>query len=195
MTSYRMANDVDSDNMWIRRSGLEYQARLSCLYHRKREWFFDALDKAIKAIAVISASSALTPLVVGNGTLIVNLVIVTTGTLALVLDFSERARRHSDLAVRFAHVERDIAVVGEQDFTETDLRRFTSSIYEAQTSETAVLRGLAQLCQDEIDASRNVNVPKQNLSLFRRFRAHLGFGTLPYTPRKMIGEAEDAASA
>lgn len=179
MTSFRDTDETETINMWAQRGDRLSRVQLSSLYHRKREWFFDALDKSIKAIAVISASSALTPLVTGDGVLAVQFFIVTTGTIALVLDFSERARKHSDLAVRYAQVERDIASAGEIDFTTEDIRRWTVALYETQSAETATLRGLVQLCQDELDAAKGDKVPQENFAFWRRFSAHFGFGVMP----------------
>jgi len=165
--------------MWQERHDLLYRLQLSVLYHRKRERFFDLCDKSVKAIAVIAASSAITPFVAGASLTALQLLIVVTATFALVFDWSDRARRHSDFAVRYAQLERAIMAAGVSDFSTDDLRRWAAECYEIQSGEPAALHGLVQVCQDELDMAAGSLVEPERLKLWRKLCAHLGFGSMP----------------
>jgi len=178
MTTYNKSDDATGTQMWQERHDLRYQARLSVLYHRKRERFFDLCDKAVKAVAVIAASSALTPLVTGAYFPAVQLLIVVTTTAALVFGWSDRARRHSDFAMSYAQIERAMVAAGVSDFSTDDLKRWAAELYEVQAGEPAALHGLVQVCQDELDMAAGAHVEPKRLGLMRKLSAHFGFGSM-----------------
>jgi len=179
MTTYNESDDALGKQMWKERHNLRYHLQVSVLYHRKRERFFDLCDKCVKAIAVIAASSAITPFVTGTFLTTLQLLIVATTTVALVFDWSDRARRHSDFAVRYAQMERAIVAAGVSDFSTDDLKRWAAELYEIQSGEPAALHGLVQVCQDELDMAAGASVEPSRLTLARKFLAHLGFGSMP----------------
>jgi len=179
MTSYHEGSEKFSKHIWDKRSDLLLRVRLGVSYHRKRERFFDTLDKITKAIALLGASSVLASLAVGQSEVVVQVAIVLSSTLALVLDWSNRARDHSDLAVRYSQLDRDIAAAGEQDFTDQHLAQWEAKFCEIEAIEPPSLHGLIQICQDEFDMAAGKVVERERLSIWRRFRAHFGFGSMP----------------
>lgn len=173
-------NEAVRDEMWAARWKLLGHLQVSVLYHRKRERFLDLCDKFVKAVAVIAASSAITPYVVGNGLTAVQLLIVVTSTFSLVFDWSDRARRHSDFAVRYAQLERAVVAMGTSDFSNENLKTWASDLYEIQSGEPAALHGLVQLCHDELDMAKGCPVEPERLTLRRKIKVHFGFGSMPH---------------
>jgi len=190
MTSYNDSDDVLGTQIWQERHDLHYRVQLSVLYHRKRERFFDVCDKVVKAIAVIAASSAITPLVAGGYLNAVQLLIVITSTFALVFDWSGRARRHSDFAVRYAQMERDMVAKGVSEFSTEDLKRWGAELVEVQSGEPAALHGLVQVCQDELDMAAGVRVEPSRLTVMRKMLAHLGLGSMDVQPQVHAAPAQ-----
>jgi NaMN:DMB phosphoribosyltransferase len=97
---------------WGRRDAVLQRAQISALYHRKRERAFDLADRLSKAVAVIGASAAFAA--IGEPVFVKGMaaMIAITSALSLVFGFSERGRRHSDLAHRFCLLEADITQKG-----------------------------------------------------------------------------------
>lgn len=184
MTTYDESNELEGQRMWADRCHLLRHLQVSVLYHRKRERFLDLCDKLVKAIAVIGASSAITPFVTGGGLTAIQILIVVTSTFALVFDWSDRARRHSDFAVRYAQIERDVVAVGETSFATTDLNRWKGLLYDVQSGEPAALHGLVQICSDELDMAKGDAIEPGRLSNWRKFIAHFGLGSMDHPHRQ-----------
>ncbi|MFA1584731.1 hypothetical protein ABZR37_03860 [Achromobacter ruhlandii] len=180
MTKYCDSDEELGGLMWEDRWKLLGHLQVSVLYHRKRERFLDLCDKFVKAVAVIAASSAVTPFVTGDALTIVQLIIVVSSTFSLVFDWSDRARRHSDFAVRYAQLERAVVATGTTDFSTDDLKAWSGDLYEIQSGEPAALHGLVQLCHDELDMAKGCKVEPERLSLRRKLMVHFGFGSMPH---------------
>lgn len=178
MTQYNDSDDELGALMWEERWKLLGHLQVSILYHRKRERFLDLCDKFVKAVAVIGASSAVTPFVTGNLLTTVQFIIVVSSTFSLVFDWSDRARRHSDFAVRYAQLERAVVATGTTEFSTTNLKEWSGDLYEIQSGEPAALHGLVQLCHDEIDMAKGCRVEPERLSLWRKLSVHFGFGSM-----------------
>jgi len=107
--------------LWGRRDAVLQRAQISVLYHRKRERAFDLADRFAKAVAIIGGSAAFAGMEVPGLVKTMAALIAVTSTLSLVFGFSERSRKHSDLAQGFCLLEAAIVQKGERDFTESDV--------------------------------------------------------------------------
>lgn len=149
----------------------EFQIRVSYNYHKKRERFFRLLDAAGKFVSILALSALITK----SNALSVSFAgfsaIVTI--LSVVFDFSGSASRHESLAVDFLDVLRRLVA------KEISAEQAGSCCREIGAREPTVLRGLAQLCQDEQEAALGQHVEPSRLGLRRRIAAHLGFGDRP----------------
>ncbi len=136
--------------LWEKRHAVLYRTELSTLYHQKRERFFSVCDKLGSAVGVIGGSAALASL--SNPTLLawIALAITVVSSAALVIGFSDRARRHADLAKDFRQLEASIVARGERDFTEQDLSAWDASTRMLESSEPPALGALVVLCQNEL---------------------------------------------
>lgn len=162
----------EDDYLWDRRHRLIYHAELSALYHRKRERYYDGLDKLTKAIAVMGGSAALANLG-GPGAVQVAAVLITlTSTLALVFGFAAKARLHSDLAGRFVALISRIHAQGERDSTETDLAQGFAQLHDLEASEPPTLTALVLLCQNQLASAADQPDRIRPLGWWARATAH-----------------------
>lgn len=152
-------------------SNTEFMVRVSYSYHKKRERFFRILDAGSKALSIL----ALTALTTAGGPASTALAIFSGAATigAIVLDFSGMAAKHETLADRFMRLLAKIAS-GQISEKEALLRRA-----KIEATEPGTLRGLSQICQDEVDAARGAVVEPARLSHIRRLKAHFGYGEMP----------------
>jgi len=144
--------------LWKRRHELLYEIDLSMLYHRKRERIFDSMDRLGKAVAVVGGSAAVAKFLEsgsdagGSSGLLMTLaaLIAITSALSLVFGFSERARRHAELAKAFGEVGTQLARAGQTRFDERDLDQCEVKIRSLEATEPASLGALVRICQNEI---------------------------------------------
>lgn len=155
----------------------EIMVRASHLYHKRRERFFRIIDAGAKFLSIV----ALTALATVDGWIGITIALVSGAAtiLSIVLDFPAMATKHETLSSEYLGLLADMTAGDVTDQQADHKRR------EIGVKEPAVLRGLAQLCTDEVEAAIGCNVPVERLSSWRRFRAHLGFGEMPidWTPR------------
>lgn len=136
--------------LWNERHEIIERARLSVLYHRRRERFFDGCDRTAKAAAIIGASAAWSNALGAEVIRWVAFAITVTSVASLLFDFGGKARRHCELASQFRILEADIERVGKRDFTEAELNQWAARIGTIESGEPASLRNLAIACANEL---------------------------------------------
>lgn len=172
---------MDSDErayLWGERHKILYRVELSVLYHQKRERFFESLDKTVKAIAIIGGSASFAAAVNTStaGDVLLKwatAAIAVASALALVFGFSDRSKRHAELARNFRELEAAIIGRGKRDFDEDDLKVWESKARMLETSEPPSLNLLVLICQNEIAIATGqhdkiVRIPKR-----KRWFAHI----------------------
>lgn len=165
--------DTEPDYLWGRRHSILYRIELSVLYHRKRERFFDFVDKADKSISVIGGSAAFASLGGPEAIKVFAALVAVSATLSLVFGFGEKARRHADHAARFRELESDVISKGERDFTEADLNTWEAKTRSLEITEPAALSTLVVLCQNELAISQGQPQQVVNLPLYKRVLAQV----------------------
>lgn len=146
----------------------EILVRVSYSYHKKRERFFRLNDAGAKFLSIVALTALAT--IPGWVGVVVALASGAATILSIVLDFPGMAAKHEALAADFLALLADMtdkAITPEQ----ADRRR-----REIGAREPAVLRGLAQVCTDEVEASIGCKVEMDRLRFRRRLAAHFGFG-------------------
>ncbi len=177
-TSYSDSDEATGKWLWKRRCDLVYHIRLSILYHRKRERFLKLLDNIGKFVSLIAISSIFVGVAGGNKWLAGISAVITV--LAFVCDLASGARTHGELASAYGQLMYRIVREGETQFTNGMLTEWEAERAHLQAKEPPVLRGLAQLCQDEIAFANNEDPKSRDLSLWRKAAAQIGFGERPY---------------
>lgn len=143
-------SNTDFEYLWKRRDDVLYKARLSSLYHGKRERFLDLSDKLGKAVAVIGSSAALWKIADPNVLAWVLVPVAAWSALSLVFSLSDRAKRHAELGRQWREMIADIESKGEREFTETDVNEWTAAAAKLEASEPPTLGTLVALCQNQI---------------------------------------------
>jgi len=162
----------DNKYLWDKRHAVLYRTELSTLYHQKRERFFSVCDKLGNAVGVIGGSAALASL--SNPVLLawIALTITVMSSVALVFGFSDRARRHADLAKDFRLLEAAIVGRGERDFTEQDISGWDSSTRSMESTEPPALGALVVLCQNELARAQGHTGYIVQMNWMQRMLAH-----------------------
>lgn len=163
---------MTADYLWEKRHATLYRIELSTLYHQKRERFFALCDKLGNAVGVIGGSAALASL--SNPGLLawIALAITIISSAALVLGFSDRSRRHADLAQSFRQLEAAILEHGERDFSEQDISTWESRVRMLESSEPPALGALVVLCQNELARAQGHDSHVVKMSWTQRMLAH-----------------------
>lgn len=162
-------SEAQRDFLWDVRDHVLYRSGLATRYHRRRERFFDILDRATRAVALIGGSAAFAAaakqieLAQWAG-----LIVAVAGALALVFGFGEKARRYSGLAEAYKRLEADVLRVGAYDYTEEQVNEWRARVAEIESGEPPPLRVLVVLCQNDIAVALNQPGKVTNLPLWKR---------------------------
>lgn len=169
-----MADTDARDYQWKRFSDMRYRVELSILYHRKRERFFELLDKLGKAVSVIGGSAALWKLADPQVVMWSAAAVACTSTLSLVMAFSDRARKHSELARGHGAMLAAMTAAGQYAFEDAaNLDRWEAQLYELEAGEPPVLTALMIICENQIKIARGQAKEAVPLNRWHRWMAHL----------------------
>lgn len=146
-------SDAQRDHLWELRHAALYRCQLSTRYHRRRERFFDWMDRAANAAALIGGSAAFAAATQPGLVRWAALVVAAASIGALVFGLADKARRHAALAENFKRVEADILRAGDYDYTEPQVNAWRAQLAEIEAGEPPVLRPLVVLCQNDIAAA------------------------------------------
>jgi hypothetical protein len=162
---------VDAHN-WKRRCDLIYQARLSALYHIKRERFFDTIDKFCSAVTTVAATAAVGALLQRSAGYDLAAAILTAvlSMVPLVFNPAQKARHHGQLAGDFRRVLADCERVG-QHWETARCDEFAARVMDLQTSEPAPLAALVADCQNQL-AIASGNRPVADMRLRHHMLKH-----------------------
>lgn len=164
--------EAELDHAFAKRCDALYRAELSALYHQKRERFFELADKLGKAASLIGGSAALWK--IGNENFVAAMAacVTTSSALSLVFSFSERSKRHSELAQGFRTIISEILAKSEFDITPVDAGAWMSKVCALEVKEPPSLSALTVLCQNELAIAKGAEnkVRPQNMST--RLLAH-----------------------
>lgn len=164
------ATDNELDHAWEKRDNVILRAEISALYHQKRERFFELCDKLGKAIAIFGGSAALWRSSNSNFVGYLAALITATSALSLVFSFSERSKRHAELARGFRELIVDVVSAGDFDIDDKQASKWMSQMYALDAKEPPALSALVVMCQNEVAVARNGQTYPQSFMV--RFFAH-----------------------
>jgi hypothetical protein len=171
------ATDDELNHAWGKREEVISRAELSALYHQKRERFFELFDKLGKAIAIFGGSAALWKITDSHLVAYLAAGITASSALSLVFSFSERSKRHAELARGFRELIGDVVSAGDFDISDKQASKWMAQIYALDAKEPPALSALVVMCQNELAFARKAEVYPQ--SFLVRCLAH--FFDLPRT--------------
>jgi len=137
-----------ADALWQRRHALLFNIAVSNNYHRKRQRFFDLLDKGTKAATVLVGASLMGEAVKRNLPLAAATV-SGLGLLSLVFGYGDRKQAHKELAEAFMQLQAQIDLVGPAVYTEAQLCTWEADLVRITAKEPPNLRALVTICQNE----------------------------------------------
>lgn len=168
---------MSDDYLWKRRHKILYLSRMFTEYNRKREHFYDGVESYARFAAITGVSAALVGVGVGveDTVLVFAGLFIFTFTFALAMGFGfyEKARRHSELAERYARLTADIEGRGERGFTEEDLNRWAGALYEIDATHPNTYRALVLICQNQMAIAAGQPDAVVHVPWWRRVTAQL----------------------
>ncbi len=156
-------SDELADHCWRRRFDVIYRARLSSLYHLKRERFFDSLDKFTSAITAVAATAAVGAVFKATASSSGLEVWISAGVAALALvplvfNPAQKARHHALLAMEFRRLLADCEHAGEH-WEEARCNQMTGRALEIEAAEPAPLAALVADCQNQLALAEGGSPP------------------------------------
>lgn len=145
-----MANESDAlyDAAWKGRCAALNVALVTLRYHRRRQRFFDLLDKSTKAATVILGASLLgqqmktvLPLVASA--------ISCLGLMALVFGYGDRKQAHKELAEQAALLAAKVEELPVAQLDDAAVRGWQAELSRLNAKEPPALRTLVEICEWE----------------------------------------------
>jgi len=128
-----------------------FGVRRSVRYHNRRTRFFDQFSKTTKFITALSGTAAFASFMSAAPTWLSFLllgVVTISSILDLIVNSSQSARLHSDLAHRFFTLEKEI--IGIADPTQDHLTDITAKRLDIEAEEPPPLKVLDCICHNEL---------------------------------------------
>lgn len=154
-------SDDELDHAWAKRDTAIMSAELSALYHQKRERFFELNDKLTKAASLFLGSAALLKLSDPRWIAWIAIFITFASSLSLVLSFSERSKRHAELARGYREIIAEIVSAGDFEISDLRASAWMGKIRFLDAKEPPALSALVIMCQNEIAVAHNSKIYKQ----------------------------------
>lgn len=136
------------DAMWVQRHNTLFQAWVQVRYHRRRQRFFDLLDKATKSATVVLGASLM-------GQYFKDLLpwlatgITCLGLLALVFGYGDRKQMHKELAEQAAKLVADIETVTVAQLSFERTAAWAAEYARLVAKAPPPLKSLSLICERE----------------------------------------------
>lgn len=134
--------------LWAMRCDARHRAMVSYRYHRKRQRFFDLLDKVTKSLTVLLGASLL-GMEVRNLLPLVASAISGIGLLALVFGYGDRKQSHKELAEQFMALVEKIEGRPFDSVTTEVATQWQAEMARLNAKEPPSLKTLVILCEHE----------------------------------------------
>ena len=134
--------------MWAQRHNTLFQAWVQVRYHRRRQRFFDLLDKVTKSVTVVLGASLmgqyfkdLLPWVATG--------ITCMGLLALVFGYGDRKQMHKEMAEQAAKLVADIETVTVAQLSFERTAGWAAEYARLVAKAPPPLKSLSLICERE----------------------------------------------
>jgi hypothetical protein len=149
-----------------------YGAQLSYKYHSKREYFFSVADRIDKVATLALGTVAFTKIAPAGIQDYLGWAFGVVAIIALVFNFSERARQHNELATAFKMLEIKIEEVGISELSEKVVNQWKAEHLKIEINEPPVLCALVRICQNEMAGSKGAWTTIYPLKWYQRLFAY-----------------------
>ncbi len=141
-----MESDASDDAVWAQRCGLLYKAWVQVRYHRRRQRFFDLLDKGTKALTIAIGASLFGKYLASD---IVATAVSALGLMALVFGYGDRKQLHKELAEQAATLAANIEAVPVGRLNSDTTAGWAAEYARFCAKAPPPLRTLTLLCEHE----------------------------------------------
>ena len=141
-------SDEKFKEVWDRRCEQLNWANITYRYHRKRQWFFDLVDK-LTQVAAVGGGVAVAGKTVNDYLPVVGGIIAFTGLLPLVFGYGDKRQCHKELAEMAIQMAGDIESVPARDLTEERVCAWEKTRTTINLREPANLKTLVAKCEWE----------------------------------------------
>jgi hypothetical protein len=167
-----MSSDEDQrlDAYWTLRCATLRNAWVQVRYHRRRQRFFDLMDKGTKALTVVLSASLMGRYVADVVPALATL-ITSIGLLALIFGYGDRKQQHKELAEQAANLVTSIEQVPVSKLTSENVAGWAADYARLCAKAPPQLKTLSLICESEQSAAeghpKHVPIP----GFFRRLVA------------------------
>lgn len=165
------AADKAWDDCWRQRCEALNWANITYRYHRKRQWFFDFLEKFTQAGSVLMGASLLGKTMQDHLPLAAA-IISALGLLALVFGYSDRRQAHKELACEAMQMVGRIEGTPVQQLDDACLCRWQQDMAALNLREPPNLKTLVLMCEREQAVAEGHMDHIKAPSLLQRLHAH-----------------------
>ena len=139
---------VRLDSMWSQRCATLSRAWVQVRYHRRRQRFFDLLDKATKSATIVLGASLMGKYFAQWLPWLASL-ITSLGLLALVFGYSDRKQQHKELAEFAAKLVADIERVPHSALSFEQAAVWAADYAQLVAKAPPPLKSLSMICERE----------------------------------------------
>ncbi|BEU96597.1 hypothetical protein ACDW_23020 [Acidovorax sp. DW039] len=161
------------DPDWEKRSATLYRAWVQVRYHRRRQRFFDTVDKSSKALTAMLGGASIIGARLKEIEPLVGPAIALLSLLSLVYVYSDRKQTHKELAEQFAGVIAAIEQTPEGTESPQDVAKWASEYAKVVAKCPPALKTLTIICEQEQSISQGsepaLNQPGLLARMFANF--------------------------
>lgn len=147
-THHDATENARLDSMWAQRCATLNRAWVQVRYHRRRQRFFDLLDKGTKSVTVVLGASLMGQFV-ADWLPQMGVLITCIGLLALVFGYSDRKQQHKELAEQAAKLVADIETVPVAQLSFERAAGWAADYAQLVAKAPPVLKRVALVCERE----------------------------------------------
>jgi hypothetical protein len=166
-TTPDIQEDARLDACWVSRCDTLHHAWVQVRYHRRRQRFFDLVDKLTKALTVVLGASLMGQYFAAALPFVAT-AITALGLLALIFAYSDRKQQHKELAEQAAQLVSAIEQVPVAELTPSKVAGWRADYARLCAKAPPPLKTLSRICESEqsvADGHKDVAAP----GFFKRF--------------------------
>jgi len=151
---------------------LLFSVRRSRRYHVKRQEFFDYYSKLSRFITAIIGIGAVVSLLSKLDTTIqltITAIVALAATADLVLNLSDKARRHYDLARQFINLEKDMLKTPPNEVTEQQIIHYKTTRLDIESNEPPKKAILDIICHNELVKAMGIQNETYHITPIQNF--------------------------
>lgn len=143
-----VVSDEIPDHVWNSRCDLSHRAYVTFRYHRRRQRFFDLLDKGTKSLTVALGASLIGDTLKRFAPLVAS-AISLLGLLALVFGYSDKKQAHKELAEMAMQIVASIEKTPASKLNVDVLSEWSAEMARLNAKEPPTLKTLVTICEHE----------------------------------------------